>query len=168
MGDTFAVTGNLIIYSNQYSNSLCLKSCKVCLNGAVRTFHLAALGLHPCCKGQLSNAWTIREIMKWTQLEPGLGSLPELQGLCSRCWPGLQWHCCDRTVGPQGQGGGGAGGTGCPVGRHPKKVPQTLPAAWGEELDRGSSMGCTQHRALKAGFWSLVSCYPTALSLNRW
>lgn len=91
-GDTFA--GNLAIYSNQYSNSPCLKSCKVCLNGAVRAFHLAALGPHPCCKGQLRNAWTIREIIKLTQLEPRLGSVPGLQGLCACCG----YSCSDTGV----------------------------------------------------------------------
>lgn len=167
-GDTFAVTGNLAAYSNQYSNLLCLKSCKVCLNGAVRAFHLAALGPHPCCKGQLSNAWTIREIINLTQLEPRLGSLPGLQRLCA-CYG---YSCSDSGVtagwDTRDRVKGEAGGRGCPAGRNPKKAPQILLAACGEELacTGASSMGCTQHRGLKDGFWGIVSCYPTALSLH--
>lgn len=158
--DTFAVTGNLVIYSNQYSNSLCLKSCKLCLNGAVRAFHLAALGPHPCCKGQLSKARTIREIKQLTQLEP------RLQRLCACSWLWLQWHWCDI----RDRAKGAAGGRGCPAARYPTKVPPTLPAACGEEpaCTGASSTGCTQHRALTEGLGGLVSCYPTAFSLHWW
>lgn len=137
-GDTFAVTGNLAAYSNQYSNPLCLKSCKVCLNEAVRASHLATLGPYPCCKGQLSNAWTIREIINLTQLEPRLGSLPGLQRLCA-CYgysfsdTGVTavWDIRDRVTGR-------AGGRECSAGRNPKNTPDPASSVWrGASLHRG-------------------------------
>lgn len=177
-GDTFAITGNLVIYSNQYSNSLCLKSCKVCLNGPVRAFHLAALGPHPRCKGQLSNAWTIREIIKLTQLKARLGSLPGLQRLraCSRAesyWLQLQWHWCEDSVGHQGQGEGGEpeeepvlqSGTSK---RYPRPCEQREERSWPAQGPPAWDAPALEHRALGEGFWGLMSCYLTALSLHWW
>lgn len=125
----------LVIYSNQDSISLCLKSCKVCLKGAVRAFHLAAQGPYPCCKGQLSNARTVREIIKLTQLEPRLGRLPGLRGTlpAQRLSTPAYHHRDSRvTVARDSSGQGeGEGGTKCPAIRYPKNVPQALPAAAG-------------------------------------
>lgn len=152
-GDTFSVTGNLVIYSNQYSNSLSLKSCKVCLNGAVRAFHLAALGPRPCCKGQLSNAWTIREIIKLTQQEPRLGFLPGLQRLraCSRAegsWLRLQWHWCDRGVGHQGQG---VLQSGTPE-RYPRACLQHVERSWSAQGPPAWDAPAQKHRTLGERF----------------
>lgn len=170
----------LVIYSNQDSISLCLKSCKVCLNGAVRAFHLAAQGPYPCCKGQLSNAWTVREITKLTQLEPSLGWLPGLQGqpACTRpesYWLPLRWHSCDGSVGHLMTGWRwGEAKVSCS--QVPQKGTQALPAAvGGKELacagasraERSTgAQGFRRQSAIQdqAGLRGWVSCYLAALS----
>lgn len=156
----------LVIYSNQDSICLCLKSCKVCLNGAVRAFHLAAQGPYPCCKGQLSNAQTVREIIKLTQLEPRLGSLPGLP----RHWGPRDTACACNDAHVLAawdiswQGEGEEWGQSVLQSRIPKRY--LRPCLHRVSLHSWGAQGFGTQLIQDEAEFGLVSCYLSAFSLH--